>query len=213
MTRFVRDYLVRLSHQWLAIFIGIAFAAFGFLKAGLGFDIPMPSRFWWTAALVTLFVSQHRVYRDLYRQYEAILSPESDCTLAQAVDQIVASNPNDGRSTKVSNALVQLRQKARLDLISVWARAGREIDPPLKPVGAEIWDTQRFDYLAYLKDQKGQLEPTKPHAWADYIDFHFNREQIARCWPKPWFWTRLVAASRAVRDRSSGACDRYGAHQ
>ena len=192
MTGFVRDYLTRLLHHWLAILIGGAFAILGLLKDDLGFDIPMPFQFWWAAALVAFFVGQYRVYRDLYCQYEAMLSPEPDCTLAQTVNRIVASDPDGGTSAKVSKALVQLRQKARLDSISVWGRAGRKIDPPLKPVPAKIWETQRFDYVDYFKDPKGRLEPTEPLVWADYIDFHFNWEQIAKSWPKPWFWTRLA---------------------
>jgi hypothetical protein len=73
------DYLARTLHRWYVALIGVAFGIFGFVKDGLGWDIPMPSWFWWAAAFTALFVSQSWVYRDLYCQYEAVLSPEADC--------------------------------------------------------------------------------------------------------------------------------------
>jgi hypothetical protein len=189
------DYLARILHRWYVALIGVAFGIFGFVKDGLGWGIPMPSWFWWAATFSVLFVSQFWVYRDLYRQYEAMLSPEADCTLAQVVQQIVAREANREPTSAIMNALVQLRQKALFRSISVWARAGREIDP-LEPVPAEIWSTSQVDYVAYLEDERGKLEPTKGTTRAKYIDFHFNREQIARYWPKRSFLKRFALRAR-----------------
>ena len=62
--------------------------------------------------MIALFVSQFWVYRDLYRQHEAMLSPEADCTLAQVVKQIIECDANSEQPTSaIMNALVQLRQK------------------------------------------------------------------------------------------------------
>jgi hypothetical protein len=46
------------------------------------------------------------------------------------------------------DALAAIREKANLNLISVWARAGREQEP-LGPVPSEIWATQQFSILHY----------------------------------------------------------------
>jgi hypothetical protein len=189
------DYLARILHRWYVALIGVAFGIFGFVKDGLGWGIPMPSWFWWAATFSVLFVSQFWVYRDLYRQYEAMLSPEADCTLAQVVQQIVEREANRELTSAIMSALVQLRQKALFRSISVWARAGREIDP-LEPVPADIWRTSQVDYIAYLEDERGKLEATKGTTRAKYIDFHFNREQIARYWPKRSLLKRFALRAR-----------------
>jgi hypothetical protein len=67
------DYLARLLHRWYVVLISVAFGILGFVKDGLSWNIPVPSWFWWAAALIALFVSQFWVYRDLYRQHEAML--------------------------------------------------------------------------------------------------------------------------------------------
>ena len=100
---FLWDYLSRLLHRWYVVLIGFAFGVFGFVKDGLGWNIPMPSGFWWVAGLTALLVSQVWVYRDLYRQYEAMLSPEADCTLAQVVEQIIE---REATRVEPSNALM-----------------------------------------------------------------------------------------------------------
>jgi hypothetical protein len=191
------DYLARLLHRWYVVLIGVAFGILGFVKDGLGWDIPMPSWFWWAAALTALFVSQFWVYRDLYRRYEAMLSPEADYTLAQVVQRIVEREAIREPNNAIMNALVQLRQKALSKSISVWARAGREIDP-LEPVPADIWGTSQVDFIAYLEDERGKLEATKGTTQAKYIDFHFNREQIARYWAKRSFLKRFALRARGL---------------
>jgi hypothetical protein len=113
--------------------------------------------------------------------------------LAQVVQQIVEREANSEQPTSaIMNALVQLRQKALSKSISVWARAGREIDP-LEPVPADIWLTHQVNYVAYLGGgERAKLEATKGITQAQYTDFHFNREQIARYLPKRSFLTRLA---------------------
>jgi hypothetical protein len=108
-SKWLRDYLARLSHRWYVALISVAFGILGFV---MGWNIPVPSWFWWAAVLIALFVSQFWVYRDLYRQHEAMLSPEADCTLAQVVKQIIECDANSEQPTSaIMNALVQLRQK------------------------------------------------------------------------------------------------------
>ncbi len=103
--------------------------------------------------------------------------------MAQVVEQIIEREATRVEpSNALMSALVQLRQKALFKSISVWARAGRDIDP-LEPVPADIWGAYQVDYIAYLRDERGKLEATKGLTQAGYIDFHFNCEQIARYWP------------------------------
>ncbi len=189
----LRDYLGRLLHCWYVVLISVAFGILGFVKDGLGWDVPLPPRFWWAAGLIALFISQFLAFRDLYRQYEATLSPQANCTLAQVVKQIMeyeAEQPMGDMNVLVHH---QLRDKALSDSISVWARAGRDIDP-LQRVPADVWATHQIDYVAYLRDERGKLERTKGTTQANYIDFHFNHEQIATYWPKPSFLKRALRA-------------------
>jgi hypothetical protein len=97
-----------------------------------------------------------------------MLSPEADYTLAQVVQRIVEREAIREPNNAIMNALIQLRQKALSKSISVWARAGREIDP-LEPVPADIWGTSQVDFIAYLEDERGKLEATKGTTQAKYI--------------------------------------------
>jgi hypothetical protein len=67
-------------------------------------------------------------------------------------------------------------------------------------VPADIWGAQQVNFIAYLDDERGKLEATKGITRGEYkyIDFHFNREQIARYWPKRSFLTRLALRARGL---------------
>jgi hypothetical protein len=190
------DYVGRLWDSWYFVLISTTFGILGFVKDGLGWNVPLSPWFWWAAAFIALFISQFLAYRDLYRQYEAMLSPQANCTLAQVVKQIMEYEANSEQPMWGMSALIQLRDKALSDSISVWARAGRDIDP-LQPVPADIWATHQIDYVAYLHDERGKLERTKGNTHADYIDFHFNHEQIATYW-KPSFLKRPAIRARKL---------------
>jgi hypothetical protein len=188
-------------HRWYVALIGVAFGILGFVKDGLGWDIPMPSWFWWAAALTALFVSQFWVSRDLYSRYEAMLSPEADCTLAQVVQRILEREAIREPSNAIMNALVQLRQKALSRSIQFGPAPGAK--STLEPVPADIWGTSQVDFIGYLEDERGKLEATKGITQAKYMDFRFNREQIARYWPKRSFPKRLALRARWWREGTS----------
>jgi hypothetical protein len=201
MGKVLTAYAVGLLEKWYAVLIGVAFGLFGFLKDGLGIDIPVPSWIWWAGAVATVFVVQFWMYYEMYKDHEALRAPGADVSLAQVVEQIIGTNDFWGEGiSKVGEALPDIREKAHLRYISSWARMERESEP-LGAVPQSTWEAHQINLLKFCQNPRGRLEATRPGVErADYLDFYFNSAQVNMAWPKKrnWLALRLLSRTRAT---------------
>jgi hypothetical protein len=198
MGKVLTAYVVGLLEKWYAVLVGVGFGLLGFLKDGLGIDIPVPSWIWWVGAAVTFFCVQFWMYYEIYKDREALRSPAADLSLAKVVERIIGTADfwREGIS-KVGHALPDIREKAHLGYISSWARMVHESEP-LGAVPKSTWGTHQFDLLTFCKDTRGRLEAARAGGdRAEYLDFYFDSRQVNMAWPKKQNWLAARLFTRA----------------
>jgi hypothetical protein len=160
---------------------------------GLGSDVLrtrllVPSWVWWAAAVLLLFLTAVRAQWELHRERDKSRAPQPDLTLAELLERLAGSRDPMAAPQKISDALLCIRDKARLGLLAVWGRKDANMGHlefyPLEPIPAEHWTPAHIDYLQYLGDERCKTSDAQiPGAAAHYADLHFDSVEIARAWP------------------------------
>jgi hypothetical protein len=186
----------RVFRTWSG-FSGLIATVLGILKS-IGLDIPgisvIPAWVWWIGAIVLLFVTAVHLEHELKKAREKGAKPEPDMSLAQVIVRMTgASEPQSLRlqlprlADSVTDALVEIREKASLNLISVWGRKGTPAAIPISEssvpkvlIPKEHWQDFHISFPEFMKDQRGRTRTTDGFA---YFDLWFNKAEIDQFWP------------------------------
>ena len=156
-----------------------------------GHVIILPAWGWALIAVGCAFWIAWRAERELYDDKHSKI--ECDMAFVDVVARIVGSSNFivDGNPSKVSDALIRLRELSHLGKLTVWSRrgdAGTDVDYfPRSEIPSSYWYEFEVGYLDFLKDKLGvtsYARGKKEFVRDDiYTDLYFSHIQVEKLWP------------------------------
>lgn len=145
----------------------------------------VPSWVWWALLFISLIGAPFLAFRDVYRESQGYKAARCDTSLKDVLIYIFGTDDLTGRLEEWEELFEKLRQKARLNEISVWGRrgaiAGTDTNVVLSPIPSDYWDNFEIDILEYCGDEKGgttKILGDLDNDW--YRDLWFCKAQIER---------------------------------
>jgi hypothetical protein len=196
----MRDFAIQLFFRAIKdwrTYSGIIALVFAVTGSAVGHSILLPTWLWWAAAVLSFAVIAIRAEWKLYQDSMSVVSP--DMRLDIALKLIIGSEELRAQENarKVIEALLILREKSHLGLLSVWGRRvlqdGRQnIRTPIPP---EYWECFIIKYVEYgrlseyIYSAIGETsrESGNPSYEEDtiYRDIYFCSHPVRKVWPKP----------------------------
>ena len=179
------------AYSHYSSWIGVVSALVGGANEVFGKQLLLPTTAWWLIAIGATAFTAVQIQWELDKERDKSRTPEPTVSLAKLVEHIVGTNDmgQQGVPQKTSDALVAIREKARLGLLSVWGRKEAHQSNlnfyPLEPINAAFWSGAHIDYLEYLKTTTCSTDDaTSGHLHEHYADLHFDEKQVEKLWPK-----------------------------
>src|SRR5436190_2207994 len=164
---------------------------------GLASDISgkkllVPSYVWWLLATLTILVTAILIQMELDEEKRRNRKPRPEITLAALVARLASSSDvmgTPGIPQKTADALVAIREKANLGLLSVWGRPNAVMThlnfTPLQPIPSTHWELAQIDYLEYLKDKCCKTKDARPPGTSPhYADLQFDKMEVDEVFPQ-----------------------------
>jgi hypothetical protein len=177
-----------------------------------GWPAIVPPSVWWALAALFLFAVAVRSEMAAQEAKAAKRKPSPTWSLQDDVLPRLRGThdlfgPAFSESGKLADALADIREKALLGQVTVFARKGwRSATPasypqiPREPVPADLWKSHSIEYLEFLKDRRGAITPNIPAgSSAEYIDLWFDEAEVRAAWPSKAQPLNLRAAFSAFR--------------
>jgi hypothetical protein len=178
--------------------LGALLTIFGIFAEAMEWRIVMPNWGWIALGALLLFITACKIEMELMEECEKNRKPEPNLPLAAVLKRITGfdsvmplSGEQPGKADATANALIEIRQKAVLGKLSVFARRGdRPIlahqDPsPLLALPVDIWNDHEIYYLALLTDSRGQIRKQfQRDETVEYSDVWFDTIQLKEVWPE-----------------------------
>jgi hypothetical protein len=157
----------------------------------------LPAWFWWALAILLMLATAVRVQWELLQEQDRNRKPEPNMSLEDVVKRIRGKEdvfgPEHSESMEVLRAFKLLTERGATGAITIFGSKGvRYVKPEFTdvaltrlPIPAEFWQTNTFDYSAFLDDRSGVTRnETKPHELGSgYGYIWFDRQQINAIWP------------------------------
>jgi hypothetical protein len=167
-------------------------------------------------AFICLWATAYVVWRKERKKGQPA-KPHPERTLADLLERITGfkslmplTGEQPGKADATANALIEIRQKAALGTLTVFARRGdRPVfahqDPlPLLALPQSIWEDHEIYYLSLLKDARGQIRKTfQRDETVAYSDIWVDASEMDQSWPPPK--RRLALRSPFILSNSRSA--------
>ena len=192
MTKHVIISVKRAVLNWRSL-LGVAMSALAVSSGLLGSPLGIPSQVWWGLAVFLMFVTACIGFYEAERERDSKRKVLPDMALEEVVCQIVGVSADRlfdyDNPQKVSDALLDIREKALLGAIDTWGRRDcNSMDLrfyPLDTVDRGSWAFRHIDYLAFMRDRLCALGVASGQPREFRVsDIHMNRDQVDRTWPK-----------------------------
>jgi hypothetical protein len=177
------------AYSHYSSWIGVVSALVGVLNDALGRQLLLPTTGWWLIAIGATGFTAVQIQWELDEERDQTRKPEPTVSLEKLIEHIVGTNDmgQQGVPQKTADALVAIREKARLGLLSTWGRKDANQSNlsfyPLEPIDAGQWTHAHIDYLEYLKTTTcASQNATLPGATDHYSDLHFDEKQVEKLW-------------------------------
>jgi hypothetical protein len=169
---------------------GIVSSLLGVLSDWFERSLLFPSWVWWLLAVICLFATAWRAQWELMKAEDKSRKPRPEVTLEALVQRLSSSGDDlagEGAKRK-HQALITIRQKAALGLLSVWGRDGANqsvLDHyPLQPIPATHWTNAHVDYMQYIQNARCATQNAQlPGAPTHYADLHFDNVEVEATFP------------------------------
>lgn len=187
--RFLRDYICLVARAWWGWLAGGSLGLVGVVLDAFP-SIQIPLWAWAIILMAGLIVAQFQIY---YRDH-AIAEPTPDWRLSDVIKYLVGKEniweavSETGGAASVNKHLMDIEQKLRLGSIQTWARPhcpeGNELSQPYARVEPDHWADYQFDFLGFVKNDRGESIGRRQSVLNGRCDFFFNRAQVQKLWPR-----------------------------
>jgi len=195
----MRDFAIQLFFRaikdWWA-YSGIIALVFAMTGSAVGHSIVLPIWVWWAAAVFSFAAIAVRAEWTLYKERMSNVFP--DMRLDAALKLIIGSDDlrSQGNARKATDALLILREKSHLGLLSVWGRRvfQDECQHLRTPIPPQYWHCFIIKYVEYgrlseyIDSAIGETSRERGNPLPDdviYRDIYFCSHQVRNVWPKP----------------------------